>query len=502
MKVQDFLAQHGVGKNPFSEEDAQTDPVFKQHCIESTYHPAWDKIFGDPSDPATSIIFGEKGAGKTAMRLQISRHLDEFNRNNPDRQLFVIKYDDFNPFLDRFVSHLPTRRRRIDKALSTWRLWDHMDAILSIGVSDLNDQVIGKLANSEAEISAERLAKLDAHQRRDLLLLSTFYDHSNAQPFRFRWTQLRKKLRFWPIKAYLPLGIGLTVTACTVIAAISLFISSTLTDASESVVDLWNKTPWWAYFLIAGIAWLPWLWKFLARLLIAHGATSSNQISDRSIGQIRKVLMQFTNNEISGQPFPNKDRTDDRYELLDKFQSILKTLGFSGVFVLVDRVDEPHLINGSPELMKALIWPLLDNKFLKHQGIGVKLMLPAELKYYVEREDRDFAQRARLDKQNLVPSLAWTGEALFDMANSRLQACASNGKPVSISSFFSKTISHNQLIDSFRSLRVPRHLHKFLYHLLVAHCNSHTDQDPSWEVSKEMFETELAMYHRDLEAQS
>ena len=86
MKVQEFLSHHGIAKNPFAEEDAQTDPVFKSHCIENTYHPAWDKIFGDPSEPATSIVFGEKGAGKTAMRLQINRHVDAYNKNHADQQ--------------------------------------------------------------------------------------------------------------------------------------------------------------------------------------------------------------------------------------------------------------------------------------------------------------------------------------------------------------------------------------------------------------------------------
>ena len=83
--------------------------------------------------------------------------------------------------------------------------------------------------------------------------------------------------------------------------------------------------------------------------------------------------------------------------MLTKFQSILQSLGYQGVFVLVDRVDEPYLINGSADLMRALIWPMLDNKLLKHPGVGIKLMLPSELKYFVEREGRDFAQRARLD---------------------------------------------------------------------------------------------------------
>ena len=80
MKVQQFLDHHGIARNPFAEEDAQTDPVFKEHCIDSTYHPTWDKVYGDPSEPATSIIFGEKGSGKTAMRLQLARHLEHYNR--------------------------------------------------------------------------------------------------------------------------------------------------------------------------------------------------------------------------------------------------------------------------------------------------------------------------------------------------------------------------------------------------------------------------------------
>ncbi len=45
---------------------------------------------------------------------------------------------------------------------------------------------------------------------------------------------------------------------------------------------------------------------------------------------------------------------------------------FDGILVLVDRVDEPYLINGSTDLMRALVWPMLDNKFLKHPGPGAE----------------------------------------------------------------------------------------------------------------------------------
>src|SRR6187431_886019 len=111
MKVSQLLQHHGIARNPFAEEDAQTDPVFKEHCIQSTYHPTWDKVYGDPAEPATSIVFGEKGSGKTAMRLQIVRRLQQHNRARPEQRLFIIEYDDFNPFLDRFRDRLSTRRR-------------------------------------------------------------------------------------------------------------------------------------------------------------------------------------------------------------------------------------------------------------------------------------------------------------------------------------------------------------------------------------------------------
>jgi len=140
---------------------------------------------------------------------------------------------------------------------------------------------------------------------------------------------------------------------------------------------------------------------------------------------------------------------------------------------------------------------LLDNKFLKHPGIGTKLLLPAELKYFVDREGKEFSQRARLDKQNMVPSLAWTGEALYDVANSRLRACAAKGATPNIRDFLDPAIGDARMFDAFRTLRVPRHLFKFMYQLMVSHCNAYTDEAPQWKVTSDRFESELAVYERE-----
>ena len=231
----------------------------------------------------------------------------------------------------------------------------------------------------------------------------------------------------------------------------------------------------------------------------ARAIVKQVRVSNLQTTALRQIFQQFAAAEISGQPLPNKDRTDDRYELLVKFQGLLRALGYNGIIVLVDRVDEPHLINGNADQMRALLWPMLDNKFLQHPGLGFKLLLPIELVRFIEREEKTFYERARLDKQNMIPSLVWTGEALYDVATARLKACAAPGKNVGLRDLIAETMTERQLLDALRSLRVPRHLFKFLYRVLVAHCNAYTDENPSWRISGEMFESQLALYRRDQE---
>ena len=487
MKLHDLLAHHGIVANPFADEDAQTDPVFQGRCRSSTFHPQWDKVYGDPSSPATSIVFGEKGAGKTAMRLQMAAQVEDHNAKNGNRRLFVIAYDDFNPFLDRFADRLSGRKRRNPaKVLSEWKLWDHMDAILSLGVTNVVDRVLavsqptGPAAN---ELPMDAIKRLDRFQKRDLLLLAACYDNSLTETFQSRWYRLRRKLGYWPWRSWATFGLGVVVTAA-VVAGILIY------------GDYRWFGRYWPWLAIAA-GWAPWLFQVWRWGWAAHGVAKNVRAISRSTNPLRKVLMQFAPRDVNDQPLPGKERTDDRYELLYKFQGVLKAVGFSGIVVLVDRVDEPHLMNGSLENMKGLVWSMLDNKFLKQPGLGLKLLLPIELAGYVEKENRDFYQRARLDKQNMVPSLEWSGESLYDLANARVAACAAKGSKPQLRDLFEDGVDERRLIDAFATLRVPRHLFKFLYRLLAAHCQQYVDTQPAWKIAPSTFETQLALYRRD-----
>ena len=125
MKLEQFLRHHGITGNPFSEEDAQTDTVFKRLCLATIHHPAWNKFFGSPADPSTALVFGEKGSGKTALRLQAAAELEAYNQANPGERVLAISYDDFNPYLDSCKSAM--RAASMDAVLESWKLQDHID---------------------------------------------------------------------------------------------------------------------------------------------------------------------------------------------------------------------------------------------------------------------------------------------------------------------------------------------------------------------------------------
>jgi hypothetical protein len=489
MNVQQFLSHHKLQRNPFAEEDAQTDAVFKNNCIVSTFHPAWDKVYGDPNDPATSLVFGQKGAGKTAMRLQLEKQLDHHNQTFPQKRVFIIPYIDFNTFLGQFEQKVGWwYRGKPERMLQAWRLWDHIDGILSAGITKFSQRVEqNAVADGSDAGFADQLNRFERGQARDLLLLSLIYDQSTATAFDRRFDFMRKKLGYRPWSVWLDFVGGIAWSSLMIILMIWLLSQNHVTLKTSLLTFPW----------IILLGWAPYLYRLFRNLWIASVIKKHVRVGRKSIGQLLYGLMRIPLSELAGQPLPTAQRSDDRYNLLEKFQGVLKVLNYQGVIVLMDRVDEPNLINGSPERMRLFVWPMLDNKLLKHPGLGIKMMLPQELYRFVEKEDRDFHERARLDKQNVIPHFGWTGQALYDLVADRMKACAEPNAVVRPEDWFDARIHRERLVQAMQSLGVPRHLFRFLYRLVTEHCKRSTSSQPDFKIQPETFESVLAVYQRD-----
>ncbi|MFM7869269.1 MAG: hypothetical protein ACKPHU_34030, partial [Planctomycetaceae bacterium] len=422
--------------------------------------------------------------------------ISEHNQRVATDRVFVISYDDLNPFLDAFQDRLHGRRRNPDNALKEWRLWDHMDALLTLSTRRICRALLDN-SGADPGISADQLRALPRQQKRDLLLLAAFYDQSSDQSHTTRWQLLKRQCGYSaPLAGWRWLA-GLTGSAA--------LLAVTLRDVFSAPSLAFPRLLQWWFILLLVLTWLPWLKRSLSLWRRAWQVARQIRILDHNSGSLRRILAGFSAAEIDDQPIPSRDRSDDRYELLSKLQRLLTPLGYSSIVVLVDRVDEPHLINGSAERMRDFLWSMFDNKFLKHPGIGFKMLLPRDVVFFLSREEKEFYERSRLDKQNLIKSLEWTGESLFDMATSRIRACRSEGQQqgaaeLTIRDFFADDVSRDDLIGRFAKLRVPRHLFRFLYRLLTDHCNRFTEDQPSWKISRTTLETAADAYGREQEA--
>ena len=481
MKIQQFLAHHNLSDNPFSQEDAKEDRIFKRGCIDHTFHPAWDKIIGDPEAPSSAVVFGEKGSGKTALRLQMVEFLQKYNEKHPDEKVLILEYDDFNPFLDQFC--------RKERNLGKWELRDHMDAILSLGTSKLVNMILGE----PAELNDAQIAKLNRLDKRDLLMLAALYDSSHQTTLKRALApaapQAPLQRRSGRHRAQKEFLFGLLVTAA--------FIGGiTYLDWWPGLLEGYGPLA----FLIPVLGWLPFVRQWLRMSWLAFRINRSIRSLSHSRPDLRHVFSSFRRQDIDGQPVFHLDTSEARYVLLNKLQGVLRKVGYKSIVVIVDRVDEPHKVSGNAAIMHQVMRSIFELKFLQHPDMGIKLLLPGDLYPYVQSEKQEFRDRARLDKQKLVPSLAWTGQSLEDLVNDRLGACAagSDKKPV-LRDLLDERITNEELSNHLAQLQIPRHVFKFLYQLFATHCNNFTEGSPQWKVSRETFLTTWALFNRDLQ---
>jgi hypothetical protein len=484
MNVYSFLKQYELAENPFAAEEARLDPVFAKLGRSNLQHPDFGKILGRIDKPSTAVVFGEKGSGKTAIRIDMEEQVADHNTKAQQGRVLSVSYDDQNPVLDAL---LRTRRvKDIDKALETIRLEDHQDAILSLAVTKWLDAVTGDRPPADVvlpEKSYKTLKKIPRQQRRDLATLALLYDKPRSGSPRERLASLSKTLRVGTfIHKELFFWKAMVLTALGVLFGLAYW--------------LWSDTPRWvlAALILCGagalLCWVVWLGKLWKPWNLGRRIAKEMPAVGRTAKELAAMLDGLSSATLAGQPIPlplkdDEGPHDNRYQLTKRFLDVLAPFGYTGMIVMVDRVDEPTIVSGDPTRMRAIVWPMFDNKFLKQEGVGLKLLLPIELSYLLQKESPRFYQEARLDKQAMIDRLEWSGAMLYDLCASRLNACRpSTASPISLTDLFEQDVTREVLIDSLDQMHQPRDAFKFLYEVIQEHCKLMTQEAPKFSIAR------------------
>lgn len=491
MHIDKFFDHHGLTENPFAAEEARHDLVFERMKDTTSSHPDFPKVLGRLDRPTTAVVFGEKGSGKTAIRLLIGSKVVKHNEENPDGQTLLVAYDDLNPFLDRILQQGRKRlgKRRAAKTgdgtlLAGVRLVDHQDAILGMAVTQLVDALLDTAANGPESMHLPEHAKdtvrlFPRAKRVDLGVLASLYDQPRSSARTQRRGQLGKILSLgsgWGRKLTAGFGVLAGVAAAALIVGM--------------IVE--PDAPGWVLpaAIGAGVLALVLGGTLLGRRLslrnLARNVTRETAAVQQDRKELTQALSAFSRSDLAGVPWPLPGVHDSRYQLTNRLLEILKEFGYTGILVLVDRVDEPSAIAGRVDRMKSVVWPLLDHKFLQQDRVGVKLLLPIELRHALHRESGEFFQEARLDKQNLVDRLAWSGATLYDICTHRLRACRREDAQgeIAMTDLFDEGVERNTLMDALDQMHQPRDAFKLLYRAAMEHCRTVPEDDGAFRIHR------------------
>jgi hypothetical protein len=465
MHAEEFLERHGLALNPFAAEDAVQDAVLRR-AGGGWRHPDFAKILGDPGHPSPTVVFGERGSGKTAIRLQMEAALAAWNERRGQLRALVIEHDDLDGMLQAILRHDGLRDPAA--AIEGIRLSDHIDAMLHRVVPAIVDQVFGAPAREKIRVGNLRRALRKAPRaiRRDLLALQAVYDHPSAAVRRTR--RLRGALRLGG-------SSGAALAAPWSLLLLGLGGVMALLGAGQP--------PRWSFVVPGGLllacgAALGWLWMLrTARVArVARRLSRCVRVLQRDGRGFRGSLHSLPLETVETSLPQDRDE-DSRYAMLDRLFRVVEHLGYGSMVVLVDRVDEPASVAGDPQRMKRLVWPMLSGRFLQHHGLAVKLLLPRELRDLAMRETDEFRRAARLDKQNTIEELHWTGSMLAEVCDVRLAAAMRPGaKAIRIEDLFDPAIGRERLAQELERSGNPREAFRLVYAAIQEHL-SHAGAD-------------------------
>lgn len=482
MFIETWRKHWGLTQDPFACEDADKDLILTR-MDSAAVHSGFERLFGDPDAPAPGIVFGEKGSGKSGLRLTMKRKLEAYNAAHPAKRVFWVEYNDFDGFIEQFrrsVHASGDAAAVANKVLDHWSAADHLDAMLSLGITRLADEVLD---------TGLEPTKLTRKQKADLLLLTALYCHSRRHSTPEVLGKLRSRIGFHSPRAGF-LFVGRLLLSL-------LAVALALVPHVDARLGFEAPGPRWAWYAGGGALFAAvWLQDLVVRLGVrrsVHRTTRSIRVLLRDGKQLAQILRGLPPSLRKEFALPRVADEATRFDFLQRFLSLLEAFGYGSWYVLFDRVDEPSALNAASGGSRRFVERMLDHKLLQLPGLGLKLFLPIELDEIYRNATPAELKRMRLDKSNLVHTLDWTGEELYAIADHRLRACSGpDARVKNLDDFFADGFDRNHLRATLEALATPRYALGFLASLFLEYARNLpsdlADDAAAWRVPRAHFD--------------
>ncbi len=470
----------GLVEDPFAYEDADKDPILGRVEADAV-HSAFDRVFGSVVAPGPGIVFGEKGSGKSGLRLAIRRRLGE----DSGGKIFCVDYTEFDHYLDnlRIALRLPAgREKTAAEVAERVRLSDHLDAILSLGVTALVQAILDHKVDGRS---------LSEKQKIQIQALCALYHDARSRTASEALHGLRTALHVRPVR---PAMLSFARICASIVAVALLVTPSILRLLEREDVLVGPPKLWWGAgaLLLVGT----WTWTLVSTSLLrrrASRALRAVRVLARDPLPLVSVLESLRPTVRKELVLPIASDEASRYELLAGFLQLVQALGWSSFYVLVDRVDESTLLGGKEDWIRQFVSRLLDHRLLQFPGLALKLFLPVELAPVYLGASPDELKRMRLDKSNTVQDLRWTGQELYEIANKRLRAVRSGEGPGGeLRDYFRPEVDEPLLRDTLSELGTPRYAFGFFSELFAEWIRNLPDElpaeGPEWRIPRTHFE--------------
>lgn len=325
----------GLKSNPFEHYTAENEPDISLYAVRPPYLSA---ITDRAKKLNSFILFGQRGAGKSATRLTV------FKENYPDssEKPFLVNLTDFGEIIDK---------------LRKGRITDR--DIIHLVAFNVIEQMLGWLSLLEEEERKVIINRLGKKQRELILALLKGFYLSKSEGERELTTQ----------------------------------------NTLQLLDSAW---------FTKGQVWTGQRWESLSKIIAAAvNVLSKKTMEDDSI-DISKPAEELLKS-LTG------DSSNAPRVLVSRLVDFSQAFGFSGVCVLIDKLDETNVTTNSSEATAQLIFPLLSNIQLLevHNFSWITFIWDAVQDHFNEK------YKIRLDKISHA-NISWENSELRDMLNKRM----------------------------------------------------------------------------------